>query len=300
MADYDKVPDGAAMGRNSLVRAIRRPAAALLRRWRRWRYAPRLQIMTSLASVLAEDPVITVAGYPGRFAISPKSDILRRVLVSGTYEPALAQLCREHVDAGRDAIDVGANIGLYSMLLADLVRGGRVLAVEPTPGALRRLRRNIAMNGRDDRVVVFPGAAAAASSTVSIAIVPGREEYSTAGALVHPSVGGAAFETVEVAAQTIDSLVSTFALNPGFVKIDVEGMEHTVLAGMRSTMENFQPVILAECSEPLLRRNGSSAREIMREITRFGYLISDPLVPGAAPGTRAYGDILCIPWKGQQ
>ena len=120
------------------------------------------------------------------------------------------------------------------------------------------------------------------------------------GALVHPSVGGAAFETVEVAAQTIDSLVSTFALNPGFVKIDVEGMEHTVLAGMRSTMENFQPVILAECSEPLLRRNGSSAREIMREITRFGYLISDPLVPGAAPGTRAYGDILCIPRKRQQ
>ena len=297
MPERENAQEPAAEAQSALRRSLRRPAAALLRRWRLWRNAPRTQVLANLSTVLVEDPVVRVDGYPGRYAIGAKSDIFRRVLVSGTYEPELAQVCREHVDAARDAIDVGANIGLYSLLLADLLRGGRVLAIEPTPAALGRLRRNIVANGCDAQVLVYAGAAAASNGTVSIATVPGREEYSTAGALSHPSVGNAAFETIQIAAQTIDSLVAAFGLRPGFVKIDVEGMEHTVLAGMSSTIETFQPVILAELSDPLLRRNGSSAREILQRLRGYGYVISDPLAVNKAAGTRQYGDILCIPGR---
>jgi len=254
-----------------------------------------MRLMDNLKRLLAEDPTMQVPGYPGRFVVGRESDILRRILVAGDYEPELVQACRQHVDPRRDAIDVGANIGLYALLLADLAPRGRVLAIEPTPNALQRLRRNIAMNGQESRVVVFPGAAAAADATVAISTVPGREEYSTAGSLGHPSISGANFETLSVAARTVDNLVAEHSLNPGFVKIDVEGMEHTVLAGMHATMETHRPVILAELSDPLLRRNGSSAAQVLSEIRRHNYQISDPVHSQREPGNCPYGDILCVP-----
>jgi FkbM family methyltransferase len=276
-------------------RALRYPAVAAHRLWRKWRYGPRIQVIENLRRLLAEDPVLCVAGYPGRFVVGRESDIFRRILVAGDYEPELVEVCRRHVDPRRDAIDVGANIGLYSILLADLLLSGRVLAIEPTANALQRLRRNIALNGREASVAVFPGAAAATDTTVAISTVPGREEYSTAGLLGHPSISGASFETYQVAARTIDNLVAEHALKPGFVKIDVEGMEHTVLAGMHATMEAYKPVILAELSDPLLRNNGSSAAEVLAEIRRHGYLISDPIHADREPGSHPYGDILCVP-----
>jgi FkbM family methyltransferase len=254
-----------------------------------------MQMAENLGRLLAEDPVLHVEGYPGRFAIGPKSDILRRIVVSGNYEPALVQVCKAHVDPSRDAIDVGANVGLYSLLLADLIPKGRVLAIEPTPAALKRLRRNISMNQCDDRVIVFPGAAAASDVEVRISTVPGKEEYSTAGVLEHPSVRDAVIESINISARAVDTLVEELSLNPGFIKIDVEGMEHTVLAGMQSTIEKFRPVILAELSDPLLRRNNSSAREVLQLIARHSYVLSDPLAPGFPPGRRSYGDVLCIP-----
>jgi FkbM family methyltransferase len=207
------------------------------------------------------------------------------------------EVCREYADPARDAIDVGANIGFYSVLLADHLRDRRVLAIEPTPAALQRLRRNLSMNGCDEKVLVFAGAAGAVNGTVSISTVPGREEYSTAGTLAHPSVSGAVVKTLQIAAQTVDSLVVQHALDPGFIKIDVEGMEHVVIAGMRSTMEKFKPVILAELSDPLLKRNGSSARQVLQQISALGYSVSDPLFPSMSAGARSYGDVLCVPHR---
>jgi len=68
-----------------------------------------------------------------------------------------------------------------------------------------------------------------------------------------------------------------------------------VLAGMMATIAKSRPVILAELSDPLLRRNGSSAREVIELIQRQGYALTDPLAPGSPAGARTFGDLLCIP-----
>jgi FkbM family methyltransferase len=281
------------------LRSVIYPALYLRRRWQRWRSASALQAWANLSNTLAEDPIVAVANFSGNFAIGARSDILRRLMLTGCYEPELVEICRKYVDPHRDVIDVGANVGLYTVLFASLAPAQRILAIEPTPAALARLRRNLAINGVIERVEVYAGAASGTESPVQMRVVTGREEYSTAGELAHPSVSGAAFETLAVPARTVDALVRERRLDPGFVKIDVEGTEHTVLAGLLATIAEFRPVILAELSDPLLKRNGSSAREVMEVIRRQGYELTDPLVPGAPPGARPFGDLLCVPsgWK---
>jgi FkbM family methyltransferase len=271
------------------------PALYLRRHWHKWRNASALRAWANLSNTLVEDPIVAIANFSGNFVIGARSDILRRLMLTGSYEPELVEICRRYVDPHRDVIDVGANVGLYTVLFSSLAPLQRVLAIEPAPAALARLRRNLAINGVTDRVEVYAGAASATVSPVQMRVVTGREEYSTAGELAHPSVIGATFETLAVPASTLDALVSERRLNPGFVKIDVEGTEHTVLAGMQATIAEFRPVILAELSDPLLKRNGSSAHEVIEGIRRQGYALTDPLAPGAPAGVRPFGDLLCVP-----
>jgi FkbM family methyltransferase len=243
---------------------------------------------------MVEDPVIRVEEFDGAFALDRRSDLLRRLILDGAYEPELVRAFRQHLDPRRDIIDVGANIGFFSVLAAKCT-SGRVVAVEPTPNALRRLHRNLAHNTVQDKVLVFEGGIAQQIGRAQITSIEGKEEYSTIGQLVHPSTSGNASTTVSIEVTTLDALVARFELNPGFVKIDVEGMEHLVLAGASHILDHYRPVILSELSDPLLRANGSSSQEVIKSLMARGYVVSDPRWPGATPGWRPFADILCIP-----
>ena len=106
---------------------------------------------------------------------------------------------------------------------------------------------------------------------------------------------GAAFNIETVTASTVDQLVAEYALNPGFIKVDVEGLEHLVFSGASDVLARCRPVILAELTDPLLKSNGSSAKEVVDMIAAHNYQITDPLRPSVVPGTREFGDILCVP-----
>ena len=191
--------------------------------------------------------IVRIPDFGGAFEIGATSHILRRVLVENNYEPELLDLIRKKIDPARDAIDVGANIGLLTVFMARLVSGtSRVLAIEPTPAAIRRLRGNITRNGCDDRVVVFEGVASHSAGSFLLNYVPGKEEYSSLGKIVHPSVAAETCCQLQVPADTIDSLTEKFGLNPGLIKIDTEGSEEHVLAGAANTMRKHRPVIVCE------------------------------------------------------
>ena len=170
-----------------------------------------------------------------------------------------------------------------------------MLSIEPTENALRLLRGNINRNGVDGKVVVFEGVASESSGSATINCVAGREEYSSLGPMLHPSIRGEPYETRPVTATTIDALVDLHNLDPGFLKIDVEGSEHRVLRGCTETLRKCRPVILSELTDSLLRANGSSAAEVISFLESFDYEIWDPADPGARVGTRSFETILCIP-----
>jgi len=281
--------------RRAALRYVLSRAGALRSRWSRWRSADCDAAFARLAALLAEDPVLDVAEFEGRFALSSRGHLFRRIVETGEYEPTLTALCREFLDPGRDAIDVGANIGFHTVLFAKRLPRRRVLSVEPTRAALTRLRRNIALNGVESNVCVFEGAASDASRQMEIKTIPGLEEYSTLGELAHPSVAGAAYVTEFVEARKLDQLADERQLDCGFIKIDAEGAEHSIFEGARGLLTKHRPVVVSELSDSLLRENGSSAREVVRFLESLDYVVRDPIRPAAPPGFRPFGDMICIP-----
>ncbi len=272
-----------------------KPAQLAVAHYTDRRDRPIRDLVGRLSAMLVEDPVVKLAEFDGIFALSPRSHIFRRIATEGHYEPILTAKCREWLDRDRDVIDVGANVGFHTIMLAKLLRRGRLLALEPTKNALSRLRRNIEMNGVGGKVTVFEGVASNAAGEVEIKTLEGLEEYSTLGAMEHPSVRQQDYKVQHVAAKTVDQLVAEHGLDVGFMKVDVEGAEHLVFGGAKETLARCRPVVLSEVSDTLLRKNGSSSAEVVRIFEELGYHVVDPLHPGARPGSLEFGDILCIP-----
>jgi FkbM family methyltransferase len=278
----------------ALRRAIN-PAIALRRRWLQ-RKAPSANLaLDRLIQLLAEDPVLEVVEFEGRFALDSRSRLFRRIVESGEYEPILTRRCLEMLDPQRDVVDVGANVGFHTVLLARHLEHGRLLAVEPTRNALRRLRRNITLNAVESKVVVFEGVASNVPGWIEIKTVAGLEEFSSLGAMDHPAIAGAQFVTERVEARTLDQLVAEHGLDPGFIKVDVEGVEHLVFAGGQRTLAEHRPIVVSELSDYLLRKNGSSALDVVRSFEALNYSVVDPLHPDERPGLREFGDIVCVP-----
>ena len=278
--------------------SVRRALAPVLAVRRRaiQRAADRQQrVLDRMSAMFVEDPCLRIDEFEGEFYLDSRSSLFHRVLAAGHYEPELTRRCVECLDPDRDVLDIGANIGFHAVLFGRRMRQGKVLSVEPTPRALARLKRNLARNGVEENVQVFEGVVSSCPGEVTIQTIAGREEYSSLGVMAHPSISGVATESLVVAATTVDALVRDRGLRPGFMKIDVEGVEHLVLAGATEVLATHRPVILAELSDPLLKANGSSSADVIRTLEAAGYRVSDPLRPAVPPGQREFGDILCLP-----
>ncbi len=235
--------------------------------------------------------VVRIPEIEGEFEIGATSHILQRVMVESRYEPELVNVIRRRIDPERDAIDVGANVGLLTVVMARLLSGSRkVLAVEPIPAILNRLRGNIARNGCANRVRVFEGVATRSTGDCLINYVPGKEEYSSLNRIVHPAVEHDERQQISVAGDTIDNLVAKFGLEPGLIKIDTEGAEEQVLAGAQATMRTHRPVIICE-SWPGFAAAGASESRVKVLLAEHGYelMTSDcpPLTIVAIPDVAA-------------
>ena len=258
-----------------------------------------IDALENLCGMLYEDPVLRISDFKGIFAIDPRSHLFRTLIVKGSYESELLKSITPYIANERDAIDVGANIGFYAVMLAKMTKKRRVLSVEPASNALKRLRRNIEMNNVGDRVEVFSGVISNRTGSTNINLIPGKEEYSSMGEIKHPAVvsDGKAVGAVteDVASITLDAVVEQKSLDPGFIKVDVEGFENMVFQGGRQVLDKYRPVILSELSDILLKENGSSAKEVIDLIKDHGYDVLDPISPSVHPGKKQYGDILCFP-----
>jgi FkbM family methyltransferase len=176
---------------------------------------------------------------------SRDSAFASHVLLDGYREPWLTQFIARTVAPGTVAADVGANFGYYTLLLADLVGpDGRVLAVEPNADAAELMRRSIMLNGYYGRAEVETAAAGAAEGETATIWVPegrpGGAAVVDAALAVPPG-----FERREVPVATLDRLLAD-GPRVGFVKIDAEGSEERIVAGMGRLFAEHRPVVVLE------------------------------------------------------
>jgi FkbM family methyltransferase len=183
---------------------------------------------------------------------------LQRDYLFGLYDRHELGIVRELL-RGADFVDVGAHVGLYAITAAHATNG-RVLAIEPNPRAHAQLLENVALNDLENVTVVAK----------AVAEAPGR-------ALLHvPATSDPSFssleagrfaegEPVEVEVSTVDDEIAHAGLHPTVVKIDVEGGELRVMAGMKRTISVYRPAILVEVTP-------ETARELARLLEGYSGL----------------------------
>lgn len=259
------------------------------------RRAGKREVVRNLRNVLVTDPEVVIKEFEGKFSIDHRSDLFERIVIDGHYEPDLVRFCKKYLVGTRDVLDIGANIGFYTVMFAKNLHGRRVVAVEPTQNALKRLRTNITLNHVEDRVVVYEGVVTDKAEKVTMKVIPGKEEYSSIGVMEHPSIVQEEYVSEEVDSITVDDLVERFNIDPGFMKVDVEGGEHLVFSGAKKTLSISRPIILSELSDFLLTRNGGSSMEVVNLLRQYDYDVIDPLNPWAPVGYKSFGDVIGFP-----
>ncbi|MFL5383115.1 MAG: FkbM family methyltransferase [Longimicrobiaceae bacterium] len=192
-----------------------------------------------------------------------------------TWNPAEYHAFRAAARPGTVALDVGANVGAYTLLLGRWVRpGGRVYALEPASHAFRGLERHLRLNGLDDVVVPVRAAAAASTGRARLAVdgVSGGNRLADAPA-------GEAVDTV-----TLDDFCAREGVRPSFIKVDVEGAELDVLRGARETIAaaGAELALFVEMHPTLWRAMGIGVDEVRAELALQG-LRAEPLRPVADP-----------------
>jgi FkbM family methyltransferase len=163
----------------------------------------------------------------------------------GTYEPELQAAVRELIQPSAVIYDVGANIGYVSLLLAKAAgEKGRVYAFEALPENVESWRKNVALNGMEERLSIFAGAVTQGTGPVRFLVHTSGGMGKVAG-----SAGRQEHYLSEVNVQGVsldDFVYGQGNPPPQVVKMDIEGGEVLALPGMHHLLVEARPLMLLE------------------------------------------------------
>jgi FkbM family methyltransferase len=191
-----------------------------------------------------------------------------------SWNPEEYRAFRAAVRPGAVVLDVGANVGSYTLLFAIWVGpAGRVFAFEPAPEAREGLRKHVALNGLADRVEIAPYAASSIAGSARFRIdgASGANAIATGGDRGHAA-------SIDVETTTIDAFCDRHRVRPDVVKIDVEGAELDVLAGARRVLAQPDMQAFVEFHPSVWAARGVTPDAIRAELIEQR-LLAEPLHP---------------------
>ncbi|HWH13666.1 MAG TPA: FkbM family methyltransferase [Miltoncostaeaceae bacterium] len=223
-------------------------------------------------------------------------EYVQRRIYYRAHEVPEARWVRRLLRPGDLVVDVGANVGFFTLLAAAAVGpGGRVHALEPIPANAEVLERNLALNGLRNVAV---RRAAAGDHEGEIRLGLDHPDPGERGVSGHYTEGGAR-EAIAVPVVTLDALLAG-GPPARLVKIDVEGAEPRVLAGMARTLGDRPPdALLLEVNPAALARQGFSVPDMLDPLTEAGYRLRGVTVLGRTGGAvRPPADAPALPPAG--
>lgn len=196
----------------------------------------------------------------------------RTYALKRTHEEATTALFCKVVKKGDVVVDLGANIGYFTLLAARLVgKEGKVYAFEPEPRNYNYLLKNIQLNGYGN-VVAVQKAVADKPGLVKLFICPydtGHHTIQQYGGIkeYRPELAGDKKEFVEIETVRLDDFFEEIATPINVIKMDVEGAEMLALSGMEQIIrENENLAMFVEFFPLLIREMGQSPEEFTRRI----------------------------------
>lgn len=164
------------------------------------------------------------------------------VMLDGFWEMWLTQYLARTLKPGMTVVDVGANYGYYTLLMGDAVGdGGHVIAVEPNPEAAALLAETLLLNGFTTRTSLVPQALGAAPGSALLFAPDGEPK----NALLVGQADLPGGRTQEVPVTTLDAL-ALGGPRVDLVKIDAEGAEQAIVAGMQGVIARDRPRLVLE------------------------------------------------------
>ena len=199
-----------------------------------------------------------------------RNDQISATLLEDSFENAEHQFVEGFLQPGMTFLDIGANQGYYTLLSSQKVGPrGKVLAFEPSPREIRRLKLHLWLN-RCKNVEVLASALGATEGTTELHVVLGSE--SGCNSLRPPDVSQPT-ALLPVPVERLDDVLKARRIaRVDFIKLDVEGAELSVLQGARELLRRApRPVILSEVQDIRTKPWGYEAREVILSLCELGY-----------------------------
>lgn len=184
-----------------------------------------------------------IHGQPVQFFIANPRDTIQKVHATGQfYEAEELEIIRQWCPPGAVFCDIGSNVGNHAIYALKFLHAARVILCEPNPAAIEILLTNLGLNGLLRRC-----------DTSRLGY--GVSDHDADGMTIRASrrnLGGGKIEPVEdghiaaggISLRRADGLLAD--VTPDFVKIDVEGMEMSVLQGLSGLLERCRPIFFIE------------------------------------------------------
>ena len=180
------------------------------------------------------------------------------------FEAGPIDRLQQFVPDGSLVIDVGANVGFFSLRFAQWVgEAGKVISIEPESRNHDSLIAALKREGLQDRVDALKAVAAAEAGSMFLEINPR-----------HPADHKLSLDGtgIPVTAVTLDELVQDKRrFSPALVKIDVQGAEMLVLKGAGDILKSAAPALFIELDEMALQKFGASVSAVLDHLSQFGY-----------------------------
>ena len=207
--------------------------------------------------------LVTPRGHDFQMYVTPR---YRAHYVQQSYEPFTVDLLSSVLRRGGLFVDIGASYGFFSLLARARNPTLDIIAAEPTPETCAVLRRNVSEFGKSSiavRQLAVSDSVGRANFKVSLA-------SDSCGFYEHPNA--ATLRSIEVETTTVDALLEGREPCPLMIKIDTEGHERAVLAGMAKTLERFTDIkLFVEFSPATLRAAGVQPNALLRHLDHLGF-----------------------------
>lgn len=212
-------------------------------------------------------------GGKSTFMVKLESDDLRSApivsLRTGVYEAGVERIMETFLPSVENFLDLGANIGFYSMFAVSLNPKIRVIAFEPNPTVRNRLFENLIINGYLTQVSVIPFGLSSIHGTAEFFVPP--MSGSGAGSLknLHAEEGTPSRFQVEL--HSIDEIFRKDS-KIDLIKIDIEGSEYQAILGGQELINTQQPIIVIELLRKWMSAFGSHPQEVLLKLSTLGYV----------------------------
>jgi FkbM family methyltransferase len=181
------------------------------------------------------------------------------------YEPSVTARVRELLKPGGVFVDVGANVGYYTMMAASLVGAtGKVIAFEPNPQNCELIQMSVQANDFNN-VELYPLAVADQPGTVELLL----EGTHSNARLLNPAQETAPVHMIKhsVSTVTLDEVLAG-ECRIDLIKLDIEGAEPRAWQGMQRLLQQHRPVILTEFFPDFIRMTSAVEPEVYLEMIR--------------------------------